>query len=256
MSEQLTDAQQAAVEHFEGPLMVLAGPGSGKTRVITQRIARLLERGVGADQILAMTFTNKAAREMADRVDRLVGGRRVFVSTFHRFCSRLLRTYPDEVGLKNNFTILDVQDQVRVVRDLMKESGFSTTSHDPRRVLNCISRFRNHLITAEQFERQFEERPGGPLETIVYNVFGCYERALVNQNAVDFDSLLLHTVQMLSHNETLREDLDDQFRFLLVDEYQDTNLAQYRIITALSQRYPNLCTTGDPDQSIYGWRGA
>lgn len=256
MTEKLTASQQQAVDHFEGPLMVLAGPGSGKTRVITQRIARLLQRGVNPAEILALTFTNKAAREMGERVHRLLGGIRVEVSTFHRFCARLLRRWPQEVGLKENFTILDSSDQVHLVRQIMKEIGFDTTMHDPRRVLNRISRARNELITAEQFRQQYEERVGDLLDAVVYEVFPEYELQILHQNSVDFDALLLHVVDMLDSNAELREYLDLQFRFVLVDEYQDTNHAQYRIVRALSQHCPNLCVTGDPDQSIYGWRGA
>ena len=256
MDQNLTSAQKAAVEHFEGPLMVLAGPGSGKTRVITHRIARLIDRGVQPDQILALTFTNKAAREMAERVRKLLGGTRVQVSTFHRFCSRLLRRWPESVGLKNNFTILDQSDQVQLVRRQMKDLGFDTTHHDPRRVLNRISKARNDLISAEQFRQRYEERVGDPLDAVIYDVFPQYEQQLLHHNAVDFDALLLHVVELLGHDGYLREFLDSQFRFVLVDEYQDTNLAQYRIVRAMSQNYPNLCATGDPDQSIYGWRGA
>ena len=256
MSANLTEPQQAAVEHFEGPLMVLAGPGSGKTRVITQRIARLLQRGVRADEILALTFTNKAAREMSERVERLLGGTRVQVSTFHRFCSRLLRVYPDHVGLKDNFTILDSSDQSQLVRKIMKQIGFDTVMHEPRRVLNRISKARNDLVSAEDFRRRYEERVGDPLDAVVYEVFPEYEQRLLHQNAVDFDALLLHVVDLLGNSDELRKILDEQFRFVLVDEYQDTNLAQYRIVRALSQQFPNVCATGDPDQSIYGWRGA
>lgn len=256
MTEQLTEPQRQAVEHFEGPLMVLAGPGSGKTRVITRRIARLLERGVAAQEVLALTFTNKAAREMSERVDRLLGGLRVEVSTFHRFCARLLRQWPEQVGLRNNFTILDASDQVQLIRSVMKEVGFDATMHDPRRVLNRISRARNELVTAEQFRMRYEERIGDLLDAVVYEVFPEYELRIQAQNSVDFDALLLHVVDMLGGNEELREYLDLHFRFVLVDEYQDTNLAQYRIVQALSQHCPNLCVTGDPDQSIYGWRGA
>lgn len=252
----LTNVQQEAVDHFEGPLMVLAGPGSGKTRVITHRIARLVEQGVHPSEILALTFTNKASREMAERVDQLVRGQRVFVSTFHRFCSRVLRRWPEHVGLKSNFTILDASDQVQLVRAIMKDVGFDTTMHDPRRVLNRISRQRNELVSAEQFRRQYQERIGDPLDAVVYEVFPEYERLILQQNSVDFDALLLHVVEMLSSNPEFREYLDLQFRFILVDEYQDTNLAQYRIVHALSQHCPNVCVTGDPDQSIYGWRGA
>ena len=252
----LTNVQQEAVDHFEGPLMVLAGPGSGKTRVITHRIARLVEQGVHPSEILALTFTNKASREMAERVDQLVAGQRVFVSTFHRFCARILRRWPQHVGLKSNFTILDASDQVQLVRAIMKDVGFDTTMHDPRRVLNRISRQRNELVGAQQFRRQYQERIGDPIDAVVYEVFPEYERLILQQNSVDFDALLLHVVEMLSVNPEFREYLDLQFRFILVDEYQDTNLAQYRIVHALSQHCPNVCVTGDPDQSIYGWRGA
>jgi len=252
----LTEAQQAAVEHFEGPLLVLAGPGSGKTRVITHRIVRLLQRGVQPDQILALTFTNKAAREMAARIERLLGGLRVRVSTFHRFCSRLLRRWPENVGLRENFTILDQSDQVTLVRNIMKEERLDGVFHEPGRVLSRISRARNDMITAELFRQQFEQRVGNPLDAIVYQVFPLYEARVRQQNSVDFDDLLLHVVNLLEDDEHIREELDQHFRYILVDEYQDTNCAQYRIVQAMSQLYPNLCATGDPDQSIYGWRGA
>lgn len=256
MTQQLTPPQQQAVDHIEGPLMVLAGPGSGKTRVITHRIARLLQHGAAPEQVLALTFTNKAAREMAERVHQLLGGVRVEVSTFHRFCARLLRRWPDQVGLKNNFTILDTSDQVQLIRAIMKDIGYDSTLHDPRRVLNRISRARNELITAEVFRQRYEERVGDLLDAVVYEVFPEYELQILHQNSVDFDTLLLHVVEMLNNNEELREYLDLHYRFVLVDEYQDTNLAQYTIVRALSQHHPNLCVTGDPDQSIYGWRGA
>ncbi len=256
ITARLTDAQHQAVEHFEGPLLVLAGPGSGKTRVITHRIVRLLQRGVQPDQILALTFTNKAAREMGARIERLLGGMRVRVSTFHRFCARLLRRWPEHVGLKDNFTILDHSDQVTLIRHIMKEEKLDTVFHDPGRVLSRISRARNDMITSEIFRQQFEQRVGNPLDAIVYQVFPLYEARVRQQNAVDFDDLLLHVVRLLEDDELIREQLDHHFRFILVDEYQDTNFAQYRIVQAMSQLYPNLCATGDPDQSIYGWRGA
>lgn len=236
--------------------MVLAGPGSGKTRVITHRIARLLERGVAPENILALTFTNKAAREMQERVERLLGGLRVRVSTFHRFCARILRRFPESVGLKNNFTILDHSDQVSIVRRIMKEEQLDAVFHEPGRVLGRISRARNDMITAEMFRQQFEQRSGNPLDAIVYQVFPLYEARVREQNACDFDDLLLHVVHLLADDVHICEQLDHYFRFILVDEYQDTNVAQYRIVHAMSQIHPNLCTTGDPDQSIYGWRGA
>ncbi len=258
MVQELTSAQREAVEHFEGPLLVMAGPGSGKTRVITHRISRLLERGVAADSILALTFTNKAAREMSERVERMLGGVRVRVSTFHRFCSRLLRRWPERVGLRENFTILDQSDQVDLVRRIMKDRDLDTTVLEPGRVLSRISRSRNDMIGSEQFRQQFEQRAGGPIDAAVYQIFGDYEQRVRSQNSVDFDDLLLHVVSLLHDAEEpeLRRLLDEKFQHILVDEYQDTNLAQYRIVQAMSQDYRNLCVTGDPDQSIYGWRGA
>lgn len=252
----LTDAQKRAVQHVEGPLMVLAGPGSGKTRVITQRIAWLLKHGVKPDEVLALTFTNKAAREMSERVHKLLDGAKVYVSTFHRFCAYVLRRWPDQVGLKQNFTILDPSDQVTMIRRIMEDLNRSATMINPRRVLNRISKARNDLISAADFQRMQEDRIGDPVDTVACAVFPVYEQQLINQNCVDFDALLLHVVEMVSNNDEFREYLDRQFRFVLVDEYQDTNLAQYRIVQAISQHCPNLCVTGDPDQSIYGWRGA
>ncbi|MBL8819309.1 MAG: UvrD-helicase domain-containing protein [Planctomyces sp.] len=256
MAEQLTEAQQRAVEHFYGPLMVLAGPGSGKTRVISHRITRLLQRGVHPGQILALTFTNKAAREMAARIERLNPGTRIYVSTFHRFCAGLLRQSPDAVGLKENFTIFDQHDQIQLVRRIIADVGFDPSTHEPSRVLQRMSRARNDLVSSEEFRRRYEERVGDPLDAVVYEVFPAYERLLLHQNAVDFDDLLLHVVKMLNEDDGIRSQLDDRYRFILVDEYQDTNLAQYRIVQGISQEFPNLCATGDPDQSIYGWRGA
>ena len=256
MSSQLTAAQQAAVEHTEGPLLVLAGPGSGKTRVITHRISRLLDTGAAADQILALTFTNKAAREMSERAGRLTGGSRVQVSTFHRFCARLLRRWPERVGLKANFTILDQSDQTAIIRRIMKDLNLDSSVHEPGRVLARISRARNDMITSGEFQRRFEQRVSGPIDAAVCMVFPEYERRVREQNSVDFDDLLLHVVQMLQEEPELRSILDEQFRWILVDEYQDTNFAQYQIVHAMSQDYRNLCVTGDPDQSIYGWRGA
>lgn len=256
MNHHLTDPQKAAVEHFDGPLIVLAGPGSGKTRVITYRIARLMQRGVHADEILALTFTNKAAREMSERVHGLLKGIQVQVSTFHSFCARLLRRFPDQVGLKANFTILDSTDQVQLVRRIMKDIGFDTSTLNPRRVLNRISTSRNNLISAEAFRQNYEERVGDPIDAVVYEVFPEYELQVLHQNAVDFDALLLHVVDIIASNDEMREFLDRTYRYVLVDEYQDTNLAQYRIVRGLSMVFPNLCATGDPDQSIYGWRGA
>jgi DNA helicase II / ATP-dependent DNA helicase PcrA len=252
----LTPSQQKAVEHTEGPLLVLAGPGSGKTRVITRRIARIIQQGVNPGRVLAITFTNKAAGEMAERVARLLPGTRVWISTFHRFCARLLRSRATAVGLKSNFTILDSDDQRRIVRAVVKDLDFDPVTFAPERIAERISRAKNDLLTAEAFCQVRQERVGDLFDSVVTKVYPEYQRRLRESNAVDFDDLLLDVVQILTENPEIRHELDERFRYVLVDEYQDTNLAQYQIIAGLSRDYPNLCVTGDPDQSIYGWRGA
>ncbi len=252
----LTPTQQAAVDHFEGPLLVLAGPGSGKTRVITRRMARLVERGVRPSEILAVTFTNKAAEEMAERVERLAGGRRVAVSTFHRFCARLLRTHADWVGLGSNYTILDTTDQKQVIRGVLDELNLDAVHFPPGRIAGRISRAKNEQQTAEMLASQAATRVGNHFQEVVARVYPRYQEFLLKANAVDFDDLLLHVQRLLNDNPELRRDLDSRYRFVMVDEYQDTNLVQYGIVRLLSHDHPNLCVTGDPDQSIYGWRGA
>ena len=255
-ADDLTPAQRAAVEHFRGPLLVLAGPGSGKTRVITRRIARLVDRGVDPRQILAITFTNKAAGEMADRVAALLPGTRVWVSTFHRFCSRLLRRYGAAVGLKENFSIYDTADQTATMRRVLGALDIDASAYPPGRLLHRVGLAKNEMLTADRFRLKYEHESGDHIEAVLAKVYPAYQKALLDSNAVDFDDLLLHAVTLLEDSPDLRAHLDDRHRFILVDEYQDTNLAQYQLVKALSQDHPNLCATGDPDQSIYGWRGA
>jgi DNA helicase II / ATP-dependent DNA helicase PcrA len=252
----LTPSQFAAVEHFTGPLLVLAGPGSGKTRVITRRIARLIERGVSPREILAITFTNKAAREMANRVDRLLPGQRVWVTTFHKFCARMLREYGGAVSIGPNFSIFDTGDQQQLIKQVLHDENVDATHFPPSKISWQISQAKNDLITPEQFVARYEERVGNHLEAIVARVYPKYQQRLLDANAVDFDDLLVHVALLLEGEPDLRLELDQRFRYILVDEYQDTNRAQYQIVAALSQAEPNLCATGDPDQSIYGWRGA
>ncbi len=255
-ADDLTVPQRAAVEHFEGPLLVLAGPGSGKTRVITRRIARLIERGVHPSEILAITFTNKAAREMSERVQKLLPGSRIWVSTFHRFCSRLLRERGAAVGLQPNFSIFDTGDQQQVIRHVLNDLNLDSTHFPPGKIGQRISQAKNDLLTPETYLMKYGEGIGTHLEAVVAKVYPRYQKQLLEANAVDFDDLLMHVARMLHENEEMRQDLDQRHRFILVDEYQDTNKAQYQIVAALSQLEPNLCATGDPDQSIYGWRGA
>jgi len=252
----LTVPQQQAVDHFEGPLLVLAGPGSGKTRVITRRIARLIERGVRPWEILAITFTNKAAREMADRVQTLLPGSKIWVSTFHRFCARLLRERGKAVGLQPNFSIFDTGDQHQLIRQVLNDLNLDVAHFPAPKLAQRISQAKNDLLTPEQYVARYGEGIGTHLEATVARVYPAYQKRLLDANAVDFDDLLVHVALMLAEQEELRAELDERYRFILVDEYQDTNRAQYQIVAALSQLQPNLCATGDPDQSIYGWRGA
>lgn len=252
----LTSAQAEVVQNFEGPMLVLAGPGSGKTRVVTQRIAHMVDSGVWPRQILAITFTNKASLEMAARVEKLVPGQRLAISTFHKFCARMLRLYPGAVGLKPNFTILDTGDQTTAIRRAMHHLDLDTTHFPPNKILWRISKAKNDLVTPEMFKQNFDDSFGNHWEAVVARVYPEYQRVLLQNNSVDFDDLLVHVAMLLTNFPELREQLDERFRYVLVDEYQDTNLAQYRIVVALSQTYRNLCATGDPDQSIYGWRGA
>ncbi len=252
----MTPSQAEVVHHFEGPMLVLAGPGSGKTRVVTHRIAHMLESGVSPRQILAITFTNKASAEMAERVEKLVPGQRLAISTFHKFCARMLRHYPGAVGLKPNFTILDTGDQTAAIRRAMHHLDLDTTHFPPNKILWRISKAKNDLITPDDFRRKFDESIGNHWDAVVSRVYPEYQKVLLQNNSVDFDDLLVHVAMLLTDFPELREELDQRFRYVLVDEYQDTNQAQYRIVVALSQSFRNLCATGDPDQSIYGWRGA
>lgn len=240
------------MRHLEGPMLILAGPGSGKTRVVTHRIAFLLEQGVAPHQVLALTFTNKAAEEMKTRIERLAPGQSVWVGTYHRFCARLLRKHAPLLGLQENFTIYDAEDSRKTLQQVIGRLRLDLVHFTPESVASAISWAKNRLISPEQYQ----PRPGNPLGTIVHRVYPAYQAQLARANAADFDDLLLHVAVLLRDHAEVRQSLDDRYRFVLVDEYQDTNLAQYAIARAMSIDYPNLAVTGDPDQSIYGWRGA
>ncbi|MCS6864736.1 MAG: UvrD-helicase domain-containing protein [Gemmataceae bacterium] len=248
----LTDEQRAAVEHGDGPLLILAGAGSGKTRVITRRVAYLLAQGVPAQNILAITFTNKAAGEMKARIEKLVPGHRVWVGTFHSFGARLLRQYADQFAIDRNFTIYDMDDRARVVKNAIDAAGLDNVKFTPERIGGAISRAKNLLLTPNHYAKQASDF----FEQTVAKVYPIYQRQLRHANAVDFDDLLFLPALALQSNDQLRRELDRRFRYILIDEYQDTNLAQYEIAKRLSQDYPNLCVVGDPDQSIYKWRNA
>ncbi|MEX0939008.1 MAG: UvrD-helicase domain-containing protein [Pirellulales bacterium] len=248
----LTEAQREAVLHRDGPMLILAGPGSGKTRVVTHRIAHLLHQGVPAYRILALTFTNKAADEMRARVEKLAPGEAVWMSTFHRFAARMLRKYASYIGLDENFTIYDTSDSKHALGRVLESLDSPTLHYTPERIAATISWAKNNLVSPAEFAA----RPGDALGSIVAGIYPAYQKRLLTSSAVDFDDLLFHFARLLRDNPEIRATLDDRYRYILVDEYQDTNLAQYAIVRALSVDYPNLAVTGDPDQSIYGWRGA
>ncbi|MEM8680331.1 MAG: UvrD-helicase domain-containing protein, partial [Planctomycetota bacterium] len=226
--------------------------GSGKTRVVTHRIARLMASGIDSRRIVALTFTNKAADEMRQRVAHLAGHHEAWISTFHRFCSRLLRRHAPLVGLEMNSSIYDTTDSLRAIRSVMEDHELAAAKIQPRQLLRAISNAKNQLLTPDQFQAQAFSN----VDTVAAMVYPLYQQRLLRSNALDFDDLLLHVAFLLEGSPELRGQLDQQFQYLLVDEYQDTNRAQYKIIHALSQDEPNTMVTGDPDQSIYGWRGA
>jgi len=248
----LNPNQRQAVQTIDGPLLMLAGPGSGKTRVVTHRLAYMLEQGVPPSRLLALTFTNKAAQEMRSRLERLVGPAPVWMGTFHGFCARLLRQYAPLVGLPSNFNIYDVDDSTACLRTAVEAAKFSLTHVSLGTLANRISYYKNRLVTPETLQAEGLSSD----EHAVAQVYPFYQRQLLNSGAVDFDDLLMHTAMLLRSAPELRSELDERYQYVMVDEYQDTNLAQYVIVRHLAIDYPNLAVTGDPDQSIYGWRGA
>jgi DNA helicase-2/ATP-dependent DNA helicase PcrA len=248
----LTLAQREAVMHLEGPLLILAGAGSGKTRVITRRVAYLLQQGIRPYNILAITFTNKAATEMRQRIEALVPNSRVWISTFHSLGARLLRLYADRLSLGRNFTIYDQQDRTKLVKSALEAAGIDNARFTPERIESAISKAKNQLQSPERYAAQ----AGDFFSQTVARVYPVYEKKLRDANALDFDDLLLWPALALKHDAELRAELDGRFRFVLIDEYQDTNQAQYAIARGLSVDQPNLCVVGDPDQSIYKWRGS
>ena len=248
----LTPAQRQAVAHLEGPMLVLAGAGSGKTRVITRRIAYLIRSGAVGSSILAITFTNKAAGEMKRRIEDIVPNSGVWVGTFHSVCARLMRTYAPLIGLDRGFTIHDSSDRIKVIKACVRQLGLDDAGVSAERLEAVISKAKNDLVAPETLARNAWNHEA----VLAARVYPLYQQRLREQSAVDFDDLLLHMVAILKNHPEVRKTLDARFRFLLVDEYQDTNLAQYAILKALSVDHPNLCVTGDPDQSIYAWRGA
>ncbi len=252
----LNEQQRAAVCHVDGPLLLLAGAGSGKTRVITSRIAHLLcTLNVPASQVMAVTFTNKAAREMKQRTEDMVGRKRckgMVVATFHALCMRILKEDIDQLGYKKNFSIYGTADQTRLIRDICSGLRQGDQKIDADRILWLISDAKNSLQSPEAFLPRFDDEYG----RLAAEVYPRYQRALKAFNAVDFDDLIMLTVRLLQEKPAVLEKYQQRFRYMMVDEYQDTNTAQYRLLRLLAAAHNNLCVVGDDDQSIYGWRGA
>ncbi len=250
----LNQAQVEAVKHTDGPLLVLAGAGSGKTRVLTTRIAYLLQQGVEPHRILAITFTNKAAQEMKERVQALVphAARDLWVLTFHAACLRILRQQARHLGYAENFVIYDEDDQETLLKECLKELNLDEKKFPPRALAAVISRAKNRLITPQDFY----EQAGDAFSLKAAQVYRLYQDKLFRLNALDFDDLLMLTVRLFRENPAVLRHYQQRFRYILVDEYQDTNHAQYVLVNLLAREHRNLCVVGDPDQSIYGWRGA
>ena len=252
----LNDKQQEAVLHFEGPLLILAGAGSGKTRVLTHRIAYLIEEHqISPYNILALTFTNKAANEMRERVDRIVtyGAQNIWVSTFHSTCVRILRRYIDHLGYDRNFTIYDSDDQRALMKDICKHLNIDTKKYREKTFLNAISSAKDELKTPTQYADEVAKEYNKKIFGTVYKE---YQKRLKHNNALDFDDLIMLTVQLFQSNAEVLDYYQQRFQFILVDEYQDTNTAQFTLLRLLASRYQNLCVVGDDDQSIYKFRGA
>lgn len=252
----LNDEQREAVTQTEGPVLILAGAGSGKTRVITYRIAYLMRHvGAAPSSILAITFTNKAANEMRERITSLVGDSAKFIwcGTFHSIFARILRRHADLLGYDKNFSIIDSDDQLKLVRDSMKELDIPDSQHKPKSVLMAISCAKNKLQSIEEYEMLEGKSPFG---AVVARVYKRYSDKLIANNAMDFDDILVNMVKLLANNPEVCEQYRSKFRYIMVDEYQDTNMPQYKAVMLLAGGYRNICVVGDDDQSIYSFRGA
>src|SRR6186997_2539231 len=251
----LNPAQREAVLETEGPLLVIAGAGSGKTRVLTNRVGHLITAcGVKPNEILAITFTNKAANEMKERLEDLLGptARRLWILTFHAACGRILRREAPRLGYRTNFTIYDQADQIRLTKACLEELDRDPKRFVPRGIHTQISNAKNQLIGPDDYL----SRVASFYDQTVADVYGLYQRRLFGSNAVDFDDLLMLTVDVLERFPDALGKWQNAFRYILVDEYQDTNHAQYRLLQLLSQPDMNVCAVGDPDQSIFAFRGA
>ena len=250
--DKLNDKQKEAVLHMDGPCLVIAGAGSGKTKVLTTRIANLIDSGVSPYNILAITFTNKAAKEMRERLELLVPNNNAFVGTFHSFGVRIIRENYDLLGLNRNFTILDSDDVTTIIKRIMKEKNIDSKECAPAYIRNRISFIKNENMSIAEIEKFFNT----PAEKIAYEIYKEYINILKNNNSVDFDDLLLLPVKLFKNNPEVLEKYQDRFKYILIDEYQDTNEVQYSLTKLLAKKHQNIFIVGDPDQSIYMFRGA
>ncbi|MFV8828671.1 DNA helicase PcrA [Alkalihalobacterium sp. APHAB7] len=251
----LNPEQRKAVQHTDGPLLLMAGAGSGKTRVLTHRIAYIIrEKGIAPYNVLAITFTNKAAREMKDRVAQIVGGtaENIWISTFHSMCVRILRRDIDRIGFSRNFTILDGSDQLSVIKQILKTKNIDPKKFEPRSILGTISSAKNELKRAEEFSKT----ASGLYDQTAAEVYVEYEKQLKKNQSLDFDDLIMTTIRLFKLVPEVLEYYQRKFQYIHVDEYQDTNKAQYVLVNMLAEKYKNICVVGDSDQSIYRWRGA
>jgi len=254
--DNLNKQQREAVEHTEGPLLILAGAGSGKTRVLTHRIAYLInEKNVHPSNILAITFTNKAAREMKERVQKLLeGSYDMWVSTFHSACARILRMEIERLpGYKKNFIIFDADDQAKLIKECLKELNYNEKNFPPKEMLAAISKAKDQLMTPGKFM----DRYGRDIRLRkIADIYSLYQKKLMQNNALDFDDILFKTVELFQNNPDVLQRYQQKFKYIMVDEYQDTNYCQYMLVNLLAKSHRNLCVVGDDDQSIYSWRGA
>jgi len=251
----LNEQQKAAAIHTEGPLLIMAGAGSGKTRVLTHRIAYLLnEKEVSPRNILAITFTNKAAREMKERIHELIGtaSDMMWVMTFHAMCVRILRRDGERIGYDRSFTILDRTDQLTIIRQILKDLNLDTKQYNPHSMINQISAAKNKLITP----KKYAETTDNYYQEQVAEIYKMYQTLLQKNHSLDFDDLIMQTIHLFERVPEVLQYYQRLFQYIHVDEYQDTNHAQYKLVNMLAKRYENICVVGDSDQSIYRWRGA
>ena len=254
MLENLNQQQKAAVTYKDGPLLVMAGAGSGKTKVLTTRIAYLIENGVEPFNILAITFTNKAAREMKERIVELIQDKAKYmqISTFHSFGLTIIKQYYEYVGLRKNFTIVDSDDTTSLIKRLIKDSGYDSKIYNPKTIKNKISSAKNELLNPDDLANfsacEFDD--------VVVQIYRKYQKRLLLNNSVDFDDLLVLPIKIFEKNKEILRLYQEQYKYILIDEYQDTNHVQYVLTKMLSAKYKNICVVGDQDQSIYGFRGS